>query len=397
MEKRSWIDEDQFLELFAIGQGLPGPTSTQLVVSTALVRAGAFGGISALVMWNLPGLVILTTCGVLLSEYIDPNDPPFWLVGLPPAAISLVFKAFYDFTKKFDTLELCLALFSHLIAILINADARIPSNSSQYVFPAMMVVGGLVTYIDSRREKPFSTYKAPSAGWESESDTTMKRIGIPLWVGGLIFLVWAVILVVVICLVVVAKVKNVYLEIFELMFRIGSIIFGGGQVVLPLLQDEVVPKWMTQDQFLQGLGLAQSMPGPLFNFAAYLGAVYQGVPGALVAFLGIFGPGVILIFAVVPFWARLRHVRWFKSALKGVNATAIGLVGAACIILWEAAIKDSADAMVFSVAAFMAVVFNVGAPFVILSGGVFGAILHQSALSLGQVSYCVKNGFQEVE
>ena len=395
MEKRSWIDEDQFLELFAIGQGLPGPTSTQLVVSTALVRAGAFGGISALVMWNLPGLVILTTCGVLLSEYIDPNDPPFWLVGLPPAAISLVFKAFYDFTKKFDTLELCLALFSHLIAILINADARIPSNSSQYVFPAMMVVGGLVTYIDSRREKPFSTYKAPSAGWESESDTTMKRIGIPLWVGGLIFLVWAVILVVVICLVVVAKVKNVYLEIFELMFRIGSIIFGGGQVVLPLLQDEVVPKWMTQDQFLQGLGLAQSMPGPLFNFAAYLGAVYQGVPGALVAFLGIFGPGVILIFAVVPFWARIRHVRWFKATLKGVNATAIGLVGAACVTLWEAAITDAADAMVFSAAGFLAVVFDVTAPFVVLAGGVIGAILHQSALNLGQVPYCVKNGFKE--
>ena len=95
-------------------------------------------------------------------------------------------------------------------------------------------MGGLVTYIDSRREKPFSTYNAPSKGWNAESDATMKRIGIPLWVGGLIFFTWISILVVVICLVSVAKVQNVYLEIFELMFRIGSIIFGGGQVVLPL-------------------------------------------------------------------------------------------------------------------------------------------------------------------
>ena len=87
-----------------------------------------------------------------------------------------------------------------------------------------------------------------------------------------------------------------YLEIFEIMFRIGSLVFGGGQVVLPMLQDEVIPMWMTKDEFLQGLGLAQSMPGPLFNFSGYLGAVYQGVLGGLVVWVGIMGPGVILIF-----------------------------------------------------------------------------------------------------
>ena len=89
---------------------------------------------------------------------------------------------------------------------------------------------------------------------------------------------------------------NVYLEIFEIKFRIGSLIFGGGQVVLLMLQDEVVPMWMTKNEFLQGLGLAQSMPGPLFNFSGYLGAVYQGVFGGLAAWVGIMGPGVILIF-----------------------------------------------------------------------------------------------------
>jgi chromate transporter len=94
---------------------------------------------------------------------------------------------------------------------------------------------------------------------------------------------------------------NVYLEIFEIMFRIGSLIFGGGQVVLPMLQDEVVPNWMTKDVFLQGLGLTQSMPGPLFNFSAYLGAVYRGIAGGLVAWVGIMGPGVILIFVSLLF------------------------------------------------------------------------------------------------
>ncbi len=253
----------------------------------------------AFFLWNLPGLIILTVCGVLLAEFIDPNDPPFWLVGLPPAAISLVFKAFYGFGSKLDALGIILALFSALIAILINNDRRINPSVSQWVFPSTLALGGLVTFIDHKRVKPWSNYGSPGAGWERESDETMKRIGIPLWVGVLIFLLWAGILVLVIVLKDVANVDNVYLDIFETMYRIGSIIFGGGQVVLPMLQDEVVPAWMTKDQFLQGLGLAQSMPGPLFNFAAYLGAVYQGVPGALIAFCGIFGPGTILIFAMV--------------------------------------------------------------------------------------------------
>lgn len=221
----------------------------------------------------------------------------------------------------------------------------------------------------------------------------LSGIGIPLWVGALLFVVWAGILALVICLVKVANIKSDYLEIFELMYRVGSIIFGGGQVVLPLLQDEVVPSWMTKDQFLQGLGLAQSMPGPLFNFSSYLGAVYKGVPGALIAYCGLFGPGVILIFAIVPFWARLRHNHTFKAVLKGVNATAIGLVGAACVILWEAAIVNAADAMVFSVALTMAVVFNVQAPLCILAGGVIGAILHPDAADLGQVPYCEQEGY----
>ena len=185
---------------------------------------------------------------------------------------------------------------------MINNDARITPTSSQWVFPSTLAFGGLITLIDSKRKNPFSSYGSPSRGWDKDSDETMKRIGIPLWVGALIFVLWAAILVLVILLVDVGGLTNVYLEIFETMYRIGSIIFGGGQVVLPLLEGEVVPDWMTKDQFLQGLGLAQSMPGPLFNFSAYLGAVYQGVPGALVAYVGLFGPGVILIFAMVPFW-----------------------------------------------------------------------------------------------
>jgi hypothetical protein len=118
---------------------------------------------------------------------------------------------------------------------------------------------------------------------------------------------------------------NVYLEIFEIMFRIGSLIFGGGQVVLPMLQDEVVPNWMTKDVFLQGLGLTQSMPGPLFNFSAYLGAVYRGIAGGLVAWVGIMGPGVILIFVsllfvVVPSFCFSRYPRRRRQPSNSIRS-----------------------------------------------------------------------------
>jgi len=388
--QRNWMGEDEFTELFAIGQGLPGPTSTQLVISTALSRAGPLGGLLAFFLWNLPGLIVLTLCGVLIESFVNANDPPFYLIGLPPAAISLVFKAFYGFGLKLDKpVGIILALISACVAILINGDFNITPTSSQYVFPTMLACGGIITYLDSRLEKPFGNYdKSPSKGWDASSDRLMKRIGIPLWVGALIFFVWIAVLVLTIILVDVAKVDNPYLEIFEKMYRIGSIIFGGGQVVLPMLQDEVVPKWMTKDTFLQGLGLAQSMPGPLFNFSSYLGAVYKHIPGALIAYLGLFGPGVILIFAMVPFWARLRHFSAFRIILQGVNATAIGLVGAACVILWEEAVSTRADAIVFCVAGTMAVVFNVQAPIVVISGGILGAILYRDAASLGQKQYC---------
>ena len=129
------------------------------------------------------------------------------------------------------------------------------------------------------------------------------------------------------------------------------------------------------------------MPGPLFNFSAYIGSVYQGIAGGLVAWLGMFGPGTILIFGVVPFWARLRKLKWFKSVLNGVNAAAIGLIGAACVILYEGAVGTTADAMVFVLAGTLAVVYGVSAPLVIIAGGIFGAILHEDALSLGQVEF----------
>lgn len=249
--QRKWLDDDSFTELFAIGQGLPGPTSTQLVISTAMLQAGPIGGIVALFLFSMPGLIVLITCGVLISTFLDPNKTPWYLVGLPPAAISLVFQAFYGFGKNLDKLGIIICLISTQISLLIDGDETIPKSSSQYVQPTMLVIGGIVSYIDSRRKNPYGTYKSPGKGWDAQSDLNMKRIGIPLWMGVVFIATWAIILVSTITVVSAAnregRAVNIYLEIFELMYRVGTLVFGGGQVVLPMLQEEVVPGWMTDE------------------------------------------------------------------------------------------------------------------------------------------------------
>jgi chromate transporter len=249
--QKKWMDDETFTELFAIGQGLPGPTSTQLVISTAMLQAGPIGGVVALFLFSVPGLIVLITCGVLISTFLDPNKTPWYLVGLPPAAVSLVFQAFYGLGKNLDKLGIILCLITTLISILIDGDETIPKSSSQYAYPSMLVFGGLVSYIDSRRKNPYGTYKSPGKELDAQSVLNMKRIGIPLWMGAVFIAVWAIILVTTITIVNAAnregRTLNVYLEIFELMYRVGTLVFGGGQVVLPMLQDEVVPGWMTEE------------------------------------------------------------------------------------------------------------------------------------------------------
>lgn len=232
--QRNWMDDEAFMELFAIGQGLPGPTSTQLVISTATQHAGPLGGIVAFTFWNLPGLIVLTVCGILIATFIDPNNPPWYLVGIPPAAITLVFVAFYQFCQVLDKLGVVLALLTTLVAVWVDGDTRVPRTASQFAYPSMLVLGGLITLIDSNRTKPLGVYKPPSSGWNSTDDRMLKRIGIPMWMGVLIFLLWAAILSTTISLVRTGVVDNDYLDLFEAMFRAGSIAFGGGQVILPL-------------------------------------------------------------------------------------------------------------------------------------------------------------------
>jgi len=390
--RNHWMDEDAFMELFALCVGLPGPTSTQLVISTAVTHAGPLGGMIAYVFWNLPGFLVLTLSGLFLYNFIDPANPPIWLIGVPAAAVSLVFKAFYGFGMKLDKLGIALSMISCAVAVMINGDEHIPRNSSQFVYPLLLVCGGMCTMVDFLRgpDKAMGEYTRSASGVrvKSESDRMLQlKIGMPLWVGAMTLLFWLFLFAGSITLVSLGY-DNAYLKIFEVMFRTGSLVFGGAEVALPMLQNEIVPLgWVTDEQFFQGLGLAQSLPGPLFNFSSFLGATYKGVLGAIVAEIGLFGPGYILIFAMMPFWGHLRHSDKFKAILKGINAAAIGLLGSGCIYLYARAVKTAADAMVFVLAGGLGGFFGMQAPFVILFGALAGGLFSHGILNVGQVKY----------
>lgn len=161
--QHKYMEDEPFMELFALAGGLPGPTSTQLVIATAVTHGGPLGGIIAFLFWLLPAFTILTCAGIFLYSFISPSNPPIWLMGVPAAAISLIFKAFYAFALKLDDLGVAIAMFSCTIAVMINGDVRIPPTASQEVYPALLFIGGLSTIIDFNRANPIGKYWRPSS------------------------------------------------------------------------------------------------------------------------------------------------------------------------------------------------------------------------------------------
>ena len=171
------------------------------------------------------------------------------------------------------------------------------------------------------------------------------------------------------------------LALAESFYRMGSLVFGGGQVVLPMMLTEVVtPGWVTEKEFMDGFALMLALPGPMFSFSAYLGAAYWGVPGALIAFAGLFLPGVLVIYAVLPFWERVRTRPLVSATLVGVNATAIGLVVAAVFLLWDRAVDSPVQAAIALLAFGAVMFFRAPAPLAIIGSGALAWLFHLTGM-----------------
>ncbi len=357
VERRRWLDEQRFVELLGLGQGLPGPTSTQMVIAVGTARAGPLGGLLALFLFLLPAATIMALAGLGMTRFLSGDDRPPWLDGVQPATVALVAVAAWrlGLVVVNTRLTIGLMLLGAVVAILLR---------QPWAFPAALTLGGLVTALalrgQQRQVEPAVNRGAPR-----------DNLGISPAVGALLLLLFFGLLAGLIGARLVFDWP--FLELFESFYRTGSLIFGGGQVVLPMLLTEVVDTGrVTEQQFLDGFALMLALPGPLFSFSAYLGAVAGGVPGLLLALGGLFLPGTLIIYAVLPFWERMRRYPWVRIALVGVNATAIGLVVGVVFLLWERAAPDPAGAVIALLSFGATLFYRLPAPLVIVGAGVLG-------------------------
>jgi len=319
--RRKWLDERSYADLVALCQFLPGPASSQVGMAIGICRAGLPGALAAWLGFTLPSALLLVGFAFGVNAIGDTASAG-WLHGLKVVAVAVVAQAVWGMAKS-----LCpdrqRATVSIIAAIVTLAWA---SAGGQLISIALAGLFGWFFL-------PPNEVGAAAHGQFPVS----KTIGVSAWI---------VFFALLFGLPLLRQVfANHNLDVFDSFFRVGSLVFGGGHVVLPLLQAEVVgPGWITTEQFVAGYGATQAVPGPLFTFSAYLGAVMSGWTGALLTLVAIFLPSFLLIIGALPFWDLLRSNANFQSALSGVNAAVVGLLLAALYRpVWTSAIMTPID------------------------------------------------------
>lgn len=306
--RRRWLTEDDFADLVALCQFLPGPASSQVVFALGMMRAGIVGALAASVCFMLPSVLLMTgfAYGVAKVENLQGAG---WLHGLKLAAVVVVAQAVWSMGRNLCTdrerLTLCI-----LAALVILAA---PGALVQVGVIAAGVVLGCLIY---RNVPPPKLDEPPQT----------VRGHVPAF---LALVTFGALLTFLPPLAVSTGNKNI--AVFDSLYRSGALVFGGGHVVLPLLRAEVVPPgWISDDAFLAGYGAAQAVPGPMFTLSAYLGTAIRGGPhawiGGLSCLLAIFLPAWLLIGGALPFWHQLRAKAWVQAGMKGANAAVVGVL-----------------------------------------------------------------------
>ena len=325
VKRRKWIDEQSYADLVALCQFLPGPASSQVSIAIGILRARFLGAIAAWIGFTLPSALALIAFGLTTGAFAGASDAG-WLHGLKVVAVAVVAQAVWGMARSLcpDRERATIAIVASIFTV------TWPSAIGQL---SSIVIAGLVGAVIFPGSTSSSHYQTRFP--------IGKKAGISAWVIFFTLLVG---------LPFYRQISPGHaLEVFDSFFRVGSLVFGGGHVVLPLLQTEVVgPGWITNEQFVAGYGATQAVPGPLFTFSAYLGAVMSyepnGLTGAILALLAIFLPSFLLVIGALPFWDLLRSVPIFQSALKGINAAVVGLLLAALYNpVWTSAIDSPAD------------------------------------------------------
>lgn len=308
--RRRWLDDAAYADLVALCQFLPGPASSQVGLGVGLMRAGLPGALAAWLGFTLPSALALTLLGYGVSALGD-GLPPGVLHGLEAAAVAVVAQALWGMGRSLcpDAPRITLAVLAAVLVLMSGAPWM----------PLLVIAAGGV-------------YGARFLSAGAPDPTGGLRVSVPPSTARAALLILAALLLGLPALAALWPVQPLLLA--DAFFRTGALVFGGGHVVLPLLQAEVVtPGWVDARAFVAGYGAAQAVPGPLFTFAAYLGAVMngetRGALGAALCLVAIFLPSFLLVIGVLPFWAGLRKHRLPRQALPGINAAVVGLLLAA--------------------------------------------------------------------
>lgn len=324
--RRRWLDEGGYAELVALSQFLPGPASSQVGFSLGLLRGnGLLGGFAAWVAFTLPSALILFAFALGAASFTGPLAEGI-LHGLKLVAVAVVAQAIWGMARTLapDRMRAGIALAAMAIVIL---------HGGSLGQVAAIVLGAAIGLRLCRGE-------AGSVSGHLRFPVSRRGGAVALTLFGLLFLVPPI-------LADITGHQGVAL--FDAFYRSGALVFGGGHVVLPLLQAEVVGAgWVANDAFLAGYGLAQAVPGPLFTFAAYLGAVSapapNGIAGAAIALVAVFLPGLLLVYGMLPFWDALRARPAAQAVMRGANAAVVGILGAALYDpVWTSAVVTPRD------------------------------------------------------
>lgn len=351
IRKRKWMDERSYADLVALCQFLPGPASSQVGIGIGVIRAGFWGGLMAWLGFTLPSVFALIAFALLLQGFDIAHAG--WIHGLKIVAVSIVAHAVLGMGQKLtpDKERVTIAVAAAAICLLW------PTAYTQVLIILAAAVIGLWLY---RKREIEDIPSLPVA--------VSRRFGL---------ICLALFLGLLVLLPLIRQGAEIgWLAMFDSFYRSGSLVFGGGHVVLPLLEREVVPSgWVGQADFLAGYGAAQAVPGPLFTFASYLGAMAGGWLGAVLATIAIFLPAFLLILGTLPFWSIIRKNPNIQGALIGINAAVVGILLAALYDpLWTSAIVEPLD---FALAAilFIMLVFWKLPPWLIVVTGACGGMI----------------------
>ncbi|MFY9629295.1 MAG: chromate efflux transporter [Methylocystis sp.] len=354
VERRKWLDDEAYADIIALCQLLPGPASSQVGMILGMLRAGVAGAFAAWIGFTMPSALALIAFAYGLDALGDLSHAA-WLHGLKIIAVAVVAQAVLGMARNLcpDRERATLAVGATLITL------WLPSASGQL---GVILAGGVIGWLFlPGADNGKSTLPVIPVSRATAISSLILFITLLL---GLPFIASAT--------------SNHSIELVSRFYRAGSLVFGGGHVVLPLLQQAVVPPgWIDNDAFLAGYGAAQAVPGPLFTFAAYLGAAMKAAPngwtGGLICLVAIYLPSFLLLIGALPFWSLLRHRSEVRAALKGVNAVVVGLLlGALYTPVWTSSIFTAKD---FGLAtlAFLLLVFWKAPPLLMVILGAIGA------------------------